>query len=94
MDAMELLEDRHDGIEVVVLDVKMAGMDGIETLSAIKRKYPMVEVIMLTGHATVSSAIEGMKRGAFDYLMKPADIDHFTRKITEAARKEGSRNKK
>jgi CheY-like chemotaxis protein len=51
--------------EVVILDVKMPGMDGIETLQAIKGKVPLVEVIMLTGHATVESAIEGMKIGAF-----------------------------
>jgi len=74
-------------IDVVVLDVKMPGMDGIETLKAIKRDYPLVEVIMLTGHATVESAIDGMKMGAFDYLMKPCDIDQLLKKISEAKRK-------
>jgi DNA-binding NtrC family response regulator len=63
----------------------MPGMDGIETLQAIKRTVPLVEVIMLTGHATVESAIEGMKLGAFDYLMKPCDMDHLIAKVTEAA---------
>jgi len=87
MDAMERLEDAHDDIEVVILDVKMPGIDGIETLREIKRKYPMVEVVMLTGHATVNSAIEGMKQGAFDYLMKPADIEGFTTTVTAAAEK-------
>ena len=72
-------------IEVVVLDVKMPGMDGLEALSEIKRAHPLVEVIMLTGHATVESAIEGMKKGAFDYLMKPCDIDVLVGKVTEAA---------
>ena len=62
-------------VHVVILDVKMPGMDGIETLKAIKKQFPMVEVIMLTGHATVESAIEGLKSGATDYLMKPAEID-------------------
>lgn len=62
-------------VDVVVLDVKMPGMDGIETLKAIKTDYPLVEVIMLTGHATVDSAIEGLKQGALDYLMKPCDMD-------------------
>lgn len=71
--------------EVVILDVKMPGMDGIETLQAIKGKVPLVEVIMLTGHATVESAIEGMKLGAFDYLMKPCDMDHLIAKVKEAA---------
>jgi DNA-binding NtrC family response regulator len=71
--------------EVVILDVKMPGMDGIETLREIKKRHPLVEVIMLTGHATVESAIEGMKLGAFDYLMKPCDIDDLVSKVDEAA---------
>jgi DNA-binding NtrC family response regulator len=74
-------------VEVVILDVKMPGMDGIETLKEIKKAFPLVEVIMLTGHATVESAIEGMKLGAFDYLMKPSDIDLLVEKVTEAAAK-------
>ena len=77
----------HKRVEVVVLDVKMPGMDGIETLKEIKKQFPLVEVIMLTGHATVESAIEGMKLGAFDYLMKPSDIDLLVEKVTEAAAK-------
>ena len=94
LEALEMLEDNVPGTEVVVLDVKMPGMDGIETLGEIKRKHPMIEVIMLTGHATVNSAIEGMKRGAFDYLMKPADIDGFTAKIEEAAAKRRQQEQK
>lgn len=74
-------------VEVVILDVKMPGMDGLEALAAIKQKHPLVEVIMLTGHATVESAIEGMKRGAFDYLMKPCDLEVLVAKIGEAASK-------
>lgn len=77
-EALELLK-RHR-IHVVVLDVKMPGMDGNETLKAIKALYPLVEVIMLTGHATVDSAIDGLKSGACDYLMKPADIDEILEK--------------
>ncbi|MEE4608733.1 MAG: response regulator [Desulfobacteraceae bacterium] len=72
-------------IEVVILDVKMPGMDGIETLAEIRRRFPLVEVIMLTGHATVESGIEGMKKGAFDYLMKPCDIGVLLSKVNEAA---------
>ncbi len=83
----EALEKLTDGsnAEVVILDVKMPGMDGIETLKAIKRRVPLVEVIMLTGHATVESAIEGMKCGAFDYLLKPCDMDALIAKVSEAA---------
>jgi DNA-binding NtrC family response regulator len=71
--------------EVVILDVKMPGIDGIETLRRIKKSHPLVEVIMLTAHATVESAIEGMKLGAFDYLMKPCDIDDLVSKVDQAA---------
>ena len=78
---------KHTNIEVVLLDVKMPSMNGIETLKEIKKDYPLVEVIMLTGHATVESAIDGMKQGAFDYLMKPCDIDHLISKVNEAVSK-------
>ena len=74
-------------VEVVILDVKMPGMNGLEALVAIKREHPLVEVIMLTGHGTVESAIEGMKLGAFDFLMKPSDMDVLTVKIEQAAEK-------
>jgi DNA-binding response OmpR family regulator len=71
---------------VVILDILMPGMDGIETLKEIKRKRPLVEVIMLTGHGTTESAVEGMKLGAFDYLLKPARFEELTAKL-EAARR-------
>jgi len=71
-------------VDVVVLDVKMPGMDGIETLRQIKKDHPMVEVIMLTGHANVEVAIQGMETGAFDYLMKPMDIDDLLYKLRDA----------
>lgn len=74
----------ESGIDVVLLDVKMPGIDGIETLRQIKATHPLVEVIMLTGHATVESAIEGMKLGAFDYLMKPHETEELMAKIAEA----------
>jgi DNA-binding NtrC family response regulator len=78
---------QNDDVEVVILDIKMPGMDGIDTLREIKRQYPLVEVIMLTGHATVESGIEGMKLGAFDYLMKPCDLELLISKVREAAAK-------
>jgi DNA-binding NtrC family response regulator len=80
--ALEILNSQL--IHVVILDVKMPGMDGNTTLKEIKRLYPMVEVIMLTGHATVESAIDGLKSGATDYLMKPADIEEIIEKAEDA----------
>jgi DNA-binding NtrC family response regulator len=74
--ALEMV-DKNRNLEVMILDVKMPGMDGIEVLEAMKKKYPLIEVIMLTGHATIESAIDGMKIGAFDYLMKPCDIEQL-----------------
>jgi len=70
--------------DVVILDVSMPGINGIETLSEIKKIKPLTEVIMLTGHATVESAIEGMKLGAFDYLMKPCETEDLLSKIEKA----------
>lgn len=87
MEAIQKLEESGDATEVVVLDVKMPGMDGIETLSEIKRKFPLKEVIMLTGHGTISSAIDGMKKGAFDYLLKPCEMSDLVDKVTRAAGK-------
>lgn len=78
---------KHQTIHVVILDVKMPGMDGNETLVEIKRLFPMVEVIMLTGHATVESAVDGLKFGATDYLMKPIGIDELIQKAEEAFEK-------
>jgi len=92
-DALVQLEN-NTSIEVVILDVKMPGMDGIQTLVEIKKKFPLVEVIMLTGHATVESAIDGMKLGAFDYLMKPCDIDALVTKVEEAASKKREHEEK
>jgi DNA-binding NtrC family response regulator len=70
--------------DVVVLDVRMPGMDGLEVLKRIKENHPQAEVIMLTGHASVESGIEGMRLGAFDYLMKPCNINDLTVKIQDA----------
>ncbi len=83
--ALEKLAE--DGtLEVVILDIKMPVMDGMTTLKEIKSNFPLVEVIMLTGHATVETGIEGMKKGAFDYLMKPCDMDQLITKVEQAAK--------
>lgn len=81
-------------VDIVVLDVKMPGMDGLETLKHIKKEYPLVEVIMLTGHATVETAIDGMKLGAFDYLMKPCDVEDVMEKIQQAKAKKSGHEQK
>ncbi len=73
--------------DVVVLDVKMPGMDGLTVLREIKKRFPLIEVIMLTGHASMEVAIEGMEQGAFDYLMKPMDIDELLYKLQDAYKK-------
>lgn len=79
---LTILKDKD--MDVVVLDVQMPGRSGIDTLKEIKKLRPLTEVIMLTGHATVETAIEGMKLGAYDYLMKPTEIDDLVAKITKA----------
>lgn len=84
-DALKIIGGK--GIDVAVLDVRMPGMDGIQTLREIKKIDPLMEVIMLTGHASVEVAIEGMELGAFDYLMKPADIDELFYKLQDAFKK-------
>ncbi len=76
--------ENNDPIDVVLLDVKMPGMDGIEALRRIKEASPDTEVIMLTGHANVETGIEAMREGALDYLMKPCDVEDLVAKITEA----------
>jgi DNA-binding NtrC family response regulator len=73
--------------DVIILDLRIPGMDGIETLKTIKKYDPTIEVIMLTGHGDVQSVQEGMKSGAFEYIMKPVDIGELTSKIDKARKK-------
>ena len=81
-----LVLDTHD-IDVVVVDLKMPGMDGLDVLSSIKKKFPKVEVILLTGHGAADSAVKGMSLGAFDYLLKPHNPDELALKISVASEK-------
>jgi signal transduction histidine kinase len=83
--ALRMLEEMT--ADIVVLDVKMPGMDGIECLKRIKRKHAQTEVIMLTGHADIQGGVEGIKSGAFDYLSKPIELEHLIRKIKQAFHK-------
>jgi len=82
-EALAVLGEKAD-IEVVILDIKMPGMDGMDTLARIKHNHPLVEVIMLTGHGTIETAVEGMKQGAYDYLLKPADFSDIETKLEGA----------
>jgi DNA-binding response OmpR family regulator len=78
---------KNRSIDVIVLDVKMPGMDGTETLKEVKKIAPLTEVILLTGHATIESGIRGIELGAYDYLTKPCKFDELITKVKRAARK-------
>lgn len=81
--------------DVVLLDIKMpGGMDGIETLKEIKKIRPLTEVVLLTGHASIETSIEGMKLGAFDYLLKPIKLEDLLLKLTAAFEKKDSHDHK
>ncbi|MDO9566038.1 MAG: response regulator [Candidatus Desulfaltia sp.] len=84
-EALNILKTKK--VHVVILDVKMPGMNGLATLRQIKKLYPMVEVIMLTGHATGETAVDVLNAGATDCLMKPVDIDDLVQKVEEASEK-------
>jgi len=92
LEALTILDAQR--VDVVILDVKMPGVDGVEVLRQIKQEQPLVEVIMLTGHASVESAIEGLKLGAFDYLMKPCDISALLEKVNQAYAKKQAMEEK
>ena len=82
IDALKIVKQHP--VDVIVLDIKMPEMDGIETLRQVKKMDPEIEIILLTGHANIESAVEGMRLGAFDYLMKPCDIEQLIEKIVSA----------
>ena len=81
-EALTLLKEQD--FDVVVLDVKMPGRDGIETLQEMKKLKPQLEIILLTGHASVESGIQGMRLGAFDYIIKPTPLDELLDKMQQA----------
>jgi DNA-binding NtrC family response regulator len=79
---LSLLEEAE--CDVVILDIRMPGMDGVTALKAIKKRHPAVEVILLTGHGTIDTAVDGLKSGAFDYVQKPANFDEMLAKLAAA----------
>ena len=92
LDALNVLDERR--VDVVILDVKMPGMDGVQALREVKRRHPLIEVIMLTGHASVESAVEGLKLGAFDYVMKPCDVPDLVEKARQACERKRAMEEK
>jgi DNA-binding NtrC family response regulator len=84
-DALDSLERR--GCDVVLLDVRMPGMNGLDTLREISARYPLVKVILLSGHASIDVAVDGMRLGAVDYLLKPTDLEDILAKVESAFEK-------
>jgi len=92
-EAVEVMKKKL--FDVVILDIKMpGGMDGIEALREIKKLQPLAEVILLTGHASVETSIEGMKQGAFDYLLKPIKLEDLITKMAQAFEKKDAHDQK
>jgi len=85
--ALELI--KNGNFHAVVLDVMMPGMDGLETLKEIKKTDEALEVILLTGHASLEVALHGIQAGAFDYLVKPVDVDELAFRLQDACEKRG-----
>ncbi len=92
VEALKVVKEKP--VDIIVLDIKMPEMDGIETLRHVKKLNPEIEVILLTGHANIESAVEGMRLGAHDYLMKPCDIEQLLEKIITAYNIRVAREKK
>jgi DNA-binding NtrC family response regulator len=80
--AVEALDESD--FDIIILDLKMPGLDGLATLKLIKGKRPGVEVIILTGHGSMESGIDGIQLGAFDFIMKPVRFEDLHEKIRQA----------
>jgi DNA-binding NtrC family response regulator len=85
IEALQKVE--KEAYDVIILDLMMPGVDGLEALKILKAKKPELQVILLTGHATVEKGIEAMKLGAMDFLEKPTDLSLLTEKIKKAQAK-------
>ncbi|MBN1345725.1 MAG: response regulator [Phycisphaerae bacterium] len=82
--AAAVSEVERTDYDVVLLDARMPDPDGLETFNQIRQVRPLTEVIFLTGHACIDTAVECMKRGAFDYLLRPVDVEHLSSRIESA----------
>nr|WP_281282272.1 response regulator [Desulfobotulus alkaliphilus] len=91
-EGLNLLREKPQ--DVVVLDLRMPGMGGLEVLAELKKEFPSVEVILLTGHGSEESAVQGMRMGAFDYLLKPAEFSELLDKIKAARRRKVSQEER
>lgn len=89
MDALDLLS--KDNFDVVIMDVSMPGKDGLACMTEMKGIQPGLEVIILTGHGSLDTGLIGMRRGAFDYCLKPVDFNELLEKITLAREKAAAR---
>jgi len=87
-EALAMLRDNEP--DVVILDVMMPGLSGLEVLKQIKVTHPHSQVILLTGHGSTKEGIEGMRLGAFDYLIKPVDIEEMLEKMSQAVKAAGT----
>jgi two-component system, OmpR family, response regulator len=87
--AIEIIEGQE--FDVAVLDLRMPGINGIETLKVLKKRKPLLEIIILTGHGTVDSAIEGVQHGAFDYATKPIALNDLYERISQALERKSLR---
>ena len=85
LDALDELDTAP--ADVVIMDMHMPGENGIQCLRKVKERWPLTEVIILTGHASVQSGIEGMQSGAFDYCIKPIDVRELLEKVELSAQK-------
>jgi len=91
-DALKTL--KNEDFDVVVLDLKMPGMDGLSTMKEIKKLNRSPEILMLTGHGSIATAVEAVKMGAYDYLAKPCEIDELVEKLEEISEKLKNNRKK
>jgi DNA-binding NtrC family response regulator len=91
-EALDKLEEYN--FDVAIVDVRMPGIDGIEALKELKKLKPLTEVLMLTGHGTIETAIEGMKYGAYDFLIKPCEIDKLLEKIGGACKRKAEQEER